>query len=98
MYIKELHIRLLKQTSTGLETLLTRKIAGICNNCYADFKTAGGSLEESEMKTGMVKTLCHYCAIKLIGEIEPQPNMFELTDNIQRDIKPLKLGRLAFLK
>lgn len=92
-------MRLLKQSKGYLETIQTRKLSGQCDECRADFKTAGGSLESYEMKSGDIKTLCHYCAIELVRDIKQQPNTFELTSGKPLgESKPLKLGELAFLK
>ena len=72
---------------------------GTCNYCGSDYRTAGASLEPYEMKSGLIKTLCHYCAIENFSEIQKQPNTFELTSGEPvTKVKPLKLGPLAFLR
>ena len=86
---------------TAQDRILPKQKAffGTCNNCGSDYRTAGGSLESYEMKSGFIKTLCHYCAIEQFREIKPQPNTFELVSGEPiGEPKPLKLGALAFLK
>ena len=43
----------------------------ICKRCKCDFQL-GASLEQYEMKSGIIQTLCHSCALTLWSEIKRQ--------------------------
>ncbi|MCU7837277.1 MAG: hypothetical protein KZQ83_18795 [gamma proteobacterium symbiont of Taylorina sp.] len=51
-----------------------RILFGHCNNCGADYFTAGGLLEVYDLINGEKKRLCHYCALGNWKEIKKQPN------------------------
>ncbi|MFK5895088.1 MAG: hypothetical protein QM504_17890 [Pseudomonadota bacterium] len=44
---------------------------GICSNCSCDYRISG-ALESYDMQSGLIKTLCHCCALKFWSEIIDQ--------------------------